>query len=195
MVQEGCGCRRASSKTNLERGIYVKHFKNIPMADMEIVLVSLSSCLSLDFVAITFTYVFFCSLRKEILDWLQWIGSNFWYLPSLVWLVSFFSYCASCMSLLVGYHRLSLQVAVVTSVEMPKADPWVIFAVLSTVVGYCAKTYFTLSVFYLSLPCLSLPFIHSCVLLVRLIAKLLFLLQFPAEHGDVPELDNAVNVW
>ncbi|KAL0648955.1 hypothetical protein Bca4012_047246 [Brassica carinata] len=30
--------RRASSKTNLERGIYVKHFKNIPMADMEIVL-------------------------------------------------------------------------------------------------------------------------------------------------------------
>ncbi|CAH8338141.1 unnamed protein product, partial [Eruca vesicaria subsp. sativa] len=30
--------RRASSKTNLERGIYVKHFKNIPMPDMEIVL-------------------------------------------------------------------------------------------------------------------------------------------------------------
>ncbi|KAL0708810.1 hypothetical protein Bca4012_075236 [Brassica carinata] len=71
--------RRASSKTNLERGIYVKHFKNIPMADMEIVLV-----------------------------------------------------------------------AVVTSVEMPKADPW---------------TY-----------------------------RRVVLLQFPAEHGDVPEPDNAVNV-
>lgn len=28
---------------------------------------------------------------------------------------------------------------------MPKADLWVIFAVLSTVIGYCAKTYFTLS--------------------------------------------------
>ena len=40
---------------------------------------------------------------------------------------------------------LSLQVAVVGSVEMPKADLWVIFAVLSTVIGYCAKTYFTLS--------------------------------------------------
>ncbi|XP_058092887.1 uncharacterized protein LOC131239281 isoform X2 [Magnolia sinica] len=30
--------RRASTKTNMERGIYVKHFKNIPMADMELVL-------------------------------------------------------------------------------------------------------------------------------------------------------------
>lgn len=38
------------------------------------------------------------------------------------------------------------QVAVVGSVEMPKADPWVIFAVLSTVIGYIAKTYFTLSI-------------------------------------------------
>ncbi|PKI52502.1 hypothetical protein CRG98_027074 [Punica granatum] len=34
-------------------------------------------------------------------------------------------------------------VAVFSSVEMPKADLWVIFAVLSTVIGYCAKTYFT----------------------------------------------------
>lgn len=32
-------CRRASSRIKGERGIYVKHFKNIPMADMEIVLV------------------------------------------------------------------------------------------------------------------------------------------------------------
>lgn len=70
VVEEGSCCRRASSKTNQERGIYVKHFKNIPMADMEIVLVTFSSrlsfFLSLDFVAITFTS--FCSLRKEILD-------------------------------------------------------------------------------------------------------------------------------
>jgi len=35
--------RRASTKTRTERGIYVKHFKNIPMADMELVLVSISS--------------------------------------------------------------------------------------------------------------------------------------------------------
>lgn len=28
---------------------------------------------------------------------------------------------------------------------MPKADLWVIFAILSTVIGYCAKIYFTLS--------------------------------------------------
>ncbi|GER31932.1 hypothetical protein STAS_07960 [Striga asiatica] len=30
-------------------------------------------------------------------------------------------------------------VAVVGSVEMPKADLWVIFAILSTVIGYCAR--------------------------------------------------------
>ncbi|PPS19837.1 hypothetical protein GOBAR_AA00711 [Gossypium barbadense] len=30
--------RRASPKPNMDRGIYVKHFKNIPMADLEIVL-------------------------------------------------------------------------------------------------------------------------------------------------------------
>ncbi|XP_028057210.1 uncharacterized protein LOC114261195 isoform X1 [Camellia sinensis] len=34
-------------------------------------------------------------------------------------------------------------VAVVGSLDMPKADLWVIFAILSTVIGYCAKTYFT----------------------------------------------------
>jgi hypothetical protein len=37
------------------------------------------------------------------------------------------------------------QVAVFGSVEMPKGDLWVIFAILSTVIGYFAKTYFTLS--------------------------------------------------
>ncbi|XP_054780319.1 uncharacterized protein LOC129297686 isoform X2 [Prosopis cineraria] len=64
--------RRASTKSKAERGIYVKHFKNIPMADMEIVLV-----------------------------------------------------------------------AVISSLEMPKADLWVIMAVLVSVITYCAKTYFT----------------------------------------------------
>ncbi|KAE8718461.1 UPF0496 protein [Hibiscus syriacus] len=34
-------------------------------------------------------------------------------------------------------------VAVITSLEMPKADLWVIFVILLTVVGYCAKTYLT----------------------------------------------------
>ncbi|KAL7257226.1 hypothetical protein ACSBR1_011033 [Camellia fascicularis] len=33
-------------------------------------------------------------------------------------------------------------VTVVGSLDMPKADLWVIFAILSTVIGYCAKTYF-----------------------------------------------------
>jgi len=31
--------RRAGTKTKPDPGIFVKHFKNIPMADMEIVLV------------------------------------------------------------------------------------------------------------------------------------------------------------
>jgi len=38
----------------------------------------------------------------------------------------------------------------VSSLELPKADIWVMFAILSTVIGYCAKTYFTLSVLLIS---------------------------------------------
>ncbi|KAI8533345.1 hypothetical protein RHMOL_Rhmol10G0001600 [Rhododendron molle] len=34
-------------------------------------------------------------------------------------------------------------VAVVDSLDIPKADLWVMFAILSTVIGYCAKTHFT----------------------------------------------------
>lgn len=37
-----------------------------------------------------------------------------------------------------------------SSLELPKADIWVMFAILSTVIGYCAKTYFTLSVLLIS---------------------------------------------
>lgn len=33
--------RRADDKNKMDRGIYVKHYKNIPMADMELVLVSI----------------------------------------------------------------------------------------------------------------------------------------------------------
>lgn len=44
------------------------------------------------------------------------------------------------------YIVMFFQVAVVGSVELPKADLWVMFAILSTVIGYIAKTYFTLSV-------------------------------------------------
>lgn len=58
----------------------------------------------------------------------------------------------------------------VTSVEMPKADPWVIFAVLSTVVGYCAKTYFT----YVKCFPFVLPLHLFFCVFVRLIAKLFY---------------------
>ncbi|TQD79431.1 hypothetical protein C1H46_034993 [Malus baccata] len=34
-------------------------------------------------------------------------------------------------------------VAVITSIEMPKIDVWVMFAIISTVIGYFAKTYFS----------------------------------------------------
>ncbi|KAK3183913.1 hypothetical protein Dsin_031199 [Dipteronia sinensis] len=88
--------RRASSKLKAERGIYVKHFKNIPMADMEIVLPEKKNP------GLTPT------------DWVKFLAS------AVVGLVAVFS-----------------------SVSVPTADVWVIIAVLSTVIGYCAKTYFT----------------------------------------------------
>ncbi|KAK2968822.1 hypothetical protein RJ640_028215 [Escallonia rubra] len=87
--------RRASTQPK-ERGIFVKHFKNIPMADMEIVLPEKKNP----------------SLTP--MDWVKFLGSA-----------------------IVGL------VAVVGSLDMPQADLWVMFAILSTVIGYCAKIYFT----------------------------------------------------
>ncbi|KAL2939525.1 Ketol-acid reductoisomerase (NADP(+)) [Bienertia sinuspersici] len=86
--------RRASPKGKSERGIYVKHFKNIPMADMEIVLPEKKNP------------------GLTPMDWVKFLGTA-----------------------IVGL------VAVVSSMEI-KADLWVVIAVLSTVVGYIAKTYF-----------------------------------------------------
>ncbi|CAL0323321.1 unnamed protein product [Lupinus luteus] len=88
--------RRAGTKSKTERGIFVKHFKNIPMADMEIVLPEKKNP------------------GLTPMDWVKFL-----------------------VSAIVGL------VAVVSSLEMPSADWWVIIAVLSTVIGYCAKTYFT----------------------------------------------------
>ncbi|KAJ7976305.1 Aminopeptidase [Quillaja saponaria] len=88
--------RRSGTKSTIERGIFVKHFKNIPMADMEIVLPEKRNP------------------GLTPMDWVKFL-----------------------VSAVVGL------VAIITSMEMPKADPWVIFAVLSTVIGYCAKIYFT----------------------------------------------------
>ncbi|KAG8482416.1 hypothetical protein CXB51_024189 [Gossypium anomalum] len=88
--------RRASPKPNMDRGIYVKHFKNIPMADLEIVLPEKKNP------------------GLTPMDWVKFLAS------AVVGLVTVFS-----------------------SLQMPTADLWVIFAILSTVIGYCAKTYFT----------------------------------------------------
>nr|XP_043634574.1 uncharacterized protein LOC122605685 [Erigeron canadensis] len=88
--------RQASTKGKKERGIHVKHFRNIPMADMELVLPEKKNP----------------SLTP--MDWVKFL-----------------------ISAVLGL------VAVVGSVETPQADFWVMFAVLSAVVGYCAKTYFT----------------------------------------------------
>lgn len=88
--------RKAGTKTKTERGIYVKHFKNIPMADMEIVLPEKKNP----------------SLTP--MDWVKFL-----------------------VSAVLGL------VALVGSLEMPKADFWVIFAVISGLIGYCAKIYLT----------------------------------------------------
>ncbi|KAK3412934.1 hypothetical protein EUGRSUZ_I01594 [Eucalyptus grandis] len=86
--------RRSSPNSNAERGIYLKHFKNIPMADMEIVLPEKKNP------------------GLTPMDWVKFLASA-----------------------VVGLG------AVVGSLDMPKVDLW-IFAALSTVIGYCAKTYF-----------------------------------------------------
>ncbi|ONK56115.1 uncharacterized protein A4U43_C10F4280 [Asparagus officinalis] len=88
--------RRASTKSKTERGIYVKHFKNIPMADMELVLPEKKNP----------------SLTP--MDWVKFL-----------------------VSVVLGL------VTLVTSLEMPKADFWVVFAILSGLIGYCAKIYFS----------------------------------------------------
>ncbi|XP_061343008.1 uncharacterized protein LOC133289154 [Gastrolobium bilobum] len=88
--------RQASNNSKSERGITVKHFKNIPMADMEIVLPEKKNP------------------GLTPMDWVKFL-----------------------VSAIVGL------VAVVSSLQMPTADFRVIVAILSTVVGYCVKTYFT----------------------------------------------------
>ncbi|KMZ68410.1 hypothetical protein ZOSMA_23G00640, partial [Zostera marina] len=84
--------RQASIKEKTERGIFVKHFKNIPMADMELVLPEKKNP----------------SLTP--MDWVKFLISA---------------------------------VALVGSLEMPKADIWVSIAILSGLIGYCAKIYIT----------------------------------------------------
>ncbi|KAK7315745.1 hypothetical protein VNO77_34316 [Canavalia gladiata] len=88
--------RPVSSSSKQERGIFVKHFKNIPMADMEIVLPEKKNP------------------GLTPMDWVKFLGSA-----------------------VVGLA------AVVSSLEMTAADLRVVGAILSTVVGYCVKTYFT----------------------------------------------------
>ncbi|CAO2167606.1 unnamed protein product [Urochloa humidicola] len=79
-----------------DRAIHVKHFKNIPMADMELVLPEKKNP----------------SLTP--MDWVQFI-----------------------VSVVIGL------VTLISSLEMPKADFWVVIAILSALAGYCAKIYFS----------------------------------------------------
>ncbi|KAL6643538.1 hypothetical protein ACP70R_018304 [Stipagrostis hirtigluma subsp. patula] len=88
--------RRAGTKTKPDRGIFVKHFKNIPMADMEIVLPEKKNP------------------TLTPMDWVKFL-----------------------ISAVIGL------VTLVSSLEMPKADIWVVIAIMSGVLGYCAKIYFT----------------------------------------------------
>ncbi|KAI4348390.1 hypothetical protein L6164_009119 [Bauhinia variegata] len=88
--------RRAGTKSKAERGVYVKHFKTIPMADMEIVLPEKKSP------------------GLTPMDWVKFLSS------AVVGLAAVFG-----------------------SFDQTRVDLWVIIAVISTLVGYCAKTYFT----------------------------------------------------
>ncbi|KVH87850.1 hypothetical protein Ccrd_024840 [Cynara cardunculus var. scolymus] len=88
--------RVGGTKGKKERGIFVKHLKQIPMADMEIVLPEKKNP----------------SLTP--MDWVKFLTTA-----------------------VLGLG------AATGSIETPQADFWVIVAVISTVVGYCAKIYFT----------------------------------------------------
>ncbi|CAL4992944.1 unnamed protein product [Urochloa decumbens] len=88
--------RKASTESNPDRGIYVKHFKHIPMADMELVLPEKKNP----------------SLTP--MDWVTFL-----------------------ISAVIGL------VTLISSLEMPKADIWFVTAILSGLIGYCAKIYFT----------------------------------------------------
>ncbi|XP_042435906.1 uncharacterized protein LOC122021813 isoform X1 [Zingiber officinale] len=88
--------RQASTGNNPDRGIYIKHFKNIPMADMELVLPEKKNP----------------SLTP--MDWVKFL-----------------------ISVVLGL------VTLVGSLEMLKADIRVAIAILSGLIGYCAKIYFT----------------------------------------------------
>ncbi|KAI4375416.1 hypothetical protein MLD38_013287 [Melastoma candidum] len=91
--------RRAStdeSDDNHDRAIYVKQFKSIPMADMEIVLPE---------------------KRNPGLTPLDW--------------------CKFIVSAAIGL------ITVASSLQVPKADLRVIYAILSALIGYCVKTYLT----------------------------------------------------
>lgn len=106
--------RKASTKGNTERGVFVKHFKNIPMADMEIVLPEKKNP------------------GLTPMDWVKFLAS------AVVGLVAVFS------SLQMQKADQNTEIPKADQdTELPKADVWVVFAILSTVIGYIAKTYFT----------------------------------------------------
>ncbi|PON35509.1 hypothetical protein PanWU01x14_335980 [Parasponia andersonii] len=88
--------RPKKTKKENDRGIYVKHFKDIPMADLEIVLPEKKNP----------------SLTP--MDWVKFL-----------------------VSAAIGL------VTVISSISIPTADIRVIFAVLSAVICYCVKTYFS----------------------------------------------------
>ncbi|CAN1826988.1 hypothetical protein LINPERHAP1_LOCUS31778 [Linum perenne] len=87
-----CDC----DKKETERNIYVKHFKGIPMADMEIVLPEKKNP------------------GLTPMDWVKFL-----------------------VSAIIGLGT------VIGSMSVKKADIRVIFAILTSVVGYCVKTYFS----------------------------------------------------
>lgn len=161
--------RRASTKAKEERGIFVKHFRNIPMADMEIVLVSPSLSLFPNGPGLHSSFyiffIFFLEVWIQRITWYNLLPLTAWeeeprinsnglgQVPWLCgsWAGQFFNINEVCLvarflPFLIlwnaAYYFFLLQVAVISSLEMPNADFWVIIAVLSTVIGYCAKIYF-----------------------------------------------------
>lgn len=89
------------------------------------------------------------------MDWVKFIVSAVIGLVSFSIPVKYNEYSFLCFDLMVTlalcssfFSRFILQITVIGSLSNPKADIRVILAILTSVVGYCVKTYFTLSVFF-----------------------------------------------
>lgn len=89
------------------------------------------------------------------MDWVKFLASAVVGLVSIEYPWNFtdpkYSRLSSTLFMCNNHVSFLSQATLGGSLEMPQADLWVIFAILSGVIGYCAKIYFGLSFFFLTM--------------------------------------------